>query len=305
MKSNYLLLVSDNEYDYKKSIEYSFNKKNIETIKSDHLSNEEVEKLAKKINSKYKKIILFDHNYNFLMLLPLVKSGVEVDWIFKSTIPYLFNKYIYNSLFQIIEYKERGLISNIYCLDYNLYSVFKDKYDFKYLQLNYSNRKNLNSDFNNSVGIIGKDYDSGANFFNSLSALTMHSFDQIKVENMMNVTSQFGHDFKLNIVKCSDFADVISNNVLNICSSVSDIKTTLILESFENGVPCILGNTDLFDSNEYLKKSLVLNSDDSIDEISDKISYVVENRDKILSEYKKFKKEYDSKFKESISLLLK
>lgn len=305
MKSNYLLLVSDNEYDYKKSIEYSFNKKNIEIIKSDHLSNEDVEKLAKKINSNYKKLILFDYNYNFLMLLPLVKSSVEVNWIFKSTIPYLFNKYIYNSLFQIIEYKERGLISNVYCLDYNLYTVFKDKYDLRYLQLNYSNSKNLKSDFNNSIGIIGKDYDDGANFFNSLSALTMHNFDEVKVENIMNVTSQFGRDFKLNIVKYNSFVDVISNNVLNICSSVSDIKTPLILESFENGVPCILGNTDMFDGNKYLKESLVLKSDDSINEISDKISFVIENRKEILKEYKKFKKEYDSASEKSISLLLK
>ena len=60
-----------------------------------------------------------------------------------------------------------------------------------------------------------------------------------------------------------------------------------IKKSFDLGIPCIVGNTNYFDNNKYLKDNLVVKSDDDIREISKKIDFVRENREQIIEEYNK------------------
>lgn len=44
------------------------------------------------------------------------------------------------------------------------------------------------------------------------------------------------------------------------------------------GTPCIIGNTNLLDNDEKSKKLLVLDSDDDVNEICEKIDNVLENK---------------------------
>ena len=73
----------------------------------------------------------------------------------------------------------------------------------------------------------------------------------------------------------------------------------------DKGIPCVLGNTDIFDKYSKLKKFLVLESDDDINEIASKINLVKENRELIINEYDKFRKDYSLKSKNNIETLLK
>ena len=71
------------------------------------------------------------------------------------------------------------------------------------------------------------------------------------------------------------------------------------------GIPCVLGNTDIFDKYPKLKKFLVLKSDDDISEIANKIDSVKENREIIIKEYEKFRKKYSEESKKNIIKFLK
>ena len=64
----------------------------------------------------------------------------------------------------------------------------------------------------------------------------------------------------------------------------------------------MVGNTDIFDDYPNLKQYLVLDSDDDIGEIANKINSIRENKDTILKEYAKYRKDY---IKESNLLLEK
>ena len=65
------------------------------------------------------------------------------------------------------------------------------------------------------------------------------------------------------------------------------------LESFELGVPCIIGNnTDFFLNNEKLNDLIVVKEEDSIDEIYEKINTCLEKKDEIMKLYKEWKKDY-------------
>ena len=71
------------------------------------------------------------------------------------------------------------------------------------------------------------------------------------------------------------------------------------------GTPFLLGNSDMFDNNQKLSKYLILESDDDINEIASKIKIIKSEKDKIISEYKKFREKYSSESKKSIEKLLK
>ena len=67
------------------------------------------------------------------------------------------------------------------------------------------------------------------------------------------------------------------------------------LESFEVGVPCIIGNnTDYFNENE-IENFIVVKEEDNIDEIYSKINLCIENKEKVLKLYKNWKKEHSKK----------
>ena len=53
------------------------------------------------------------------------------------------------------------------------------------------------------------------------------------------------------------------------------------LISMDAGIPCIIGNTHLLDNDEKLKKMLVLDSDDDVNEICEKIDNVLENKENL------------------------
>ena len=91
----------------------------------------------------------------------------------------------------------------------------------------------------------------------------------------------------------------MDNNVVNLYINFTDNNNVLFLESMDKGVPCILGNNDLI-QDSILKKYLMLESDDSIDEIKEKIEIVKNNRENIIKEYKMFRDDYSKKSKESV-----
>lgn len=303
MKNKYLLLISEENIEYLEGLNYSFDKKNIKIIEKD-LSKEKIKLLAKTLNKKYDKIIFFDYSYQFYELLPLLEKRIKTRWIFKFSIACFSNIDIYNYFLQIIEYKNRKLIDEIYTLDFNLYTTFKSKYKFKYLILDI-NKKSKRVKTSNQVGIIGMDYDEISNFYNMLSACTFHEFGKIKVMNNMNSTIDFGKDFNLNIEKYESYNEILSGNEINLYCPFSNINTLIVLKSFDMGIPCIVGNTDMFDGYNYLKEQLVLNSDDDINEISQKIKTVQKNKKQILKEYEKYRRNYSEKAKKSVSKLIR
>lgn len=303
MKNKYLLLISEENIEYLESLNYSFDKKNIKIVEK-NLSKEKIKVLAKDLNKKYNKIIFFDYSYIFYELLPLLEKKLKICWIFKYSIACFSNIDIYNYFLQIIEYKSRKLIDEIYALDFNLYTIFKSNYKFKYLMFDI-NQKNKKVKILNQIGIIGMDYDEISNFYNMLSACVFYRFEEVKVMNNMNSTIDFGKDFDLNIKKYESYNEILSGNKVNLYCPFSNLNTLIVLKSFDMGIPCIVSNTDMFDGWDYLKEQVVLNSDDDINEIVQKIEMVQKNKKQILKEYEKYRKNYSDKSLKTISKLIR
>ena len=75
--------------------------------------------------------------------------------------------------------------------------------------------------------------------------------------------------------------------------------------SMDAEIPCILGNTNLLDNDLELKKYLVLDSDDDVNEIKIKIEQSIKDKSKIIKLYNTWRKKYTTNSEKSIDSFIK
>ncbi len=292
-----IVLLPKEDYDIKEMVLDSF--KNVFFLNY-NASLEESEILTSYINKNHNMLILFDYDDFYRLILPHIHKSNIIKWVYKEPFAMLTGGFPRAILNNIFEFYDRDIINEIGCLDYAGSKVLeKAGYNVSFLALDQKkyekeNNKNLN------IGIIGDDYNPNHNVYNELSAVKLVDYDFVKIISTMPATKHFIKFFEIKAQECKTLDEVVSGNNLNLYCNFTAINKSLILKSMDKGIPCLVGNTDFFDNNKVLKKYLVLNSDDSIDEISEKILLILENKDKILKEYQKFRDEYIKISKESI-----
>ena len=265
-------------------------------------SKSEIQLLIDFINKKDNGLIIFDYSEVYKLILPYVKKTKTINWVYKnnlSTISDCFSRDIFKN---ILEFYDRNIIDNIICLDNSTYEVLKNSgYKVKYLKLDVNSRleKAKNS---KTIGLIGNDYNPNNNIYNELSAVRMIDYSYVKLLKSMPITKHFIKFFDIKAKEFNNLDEVIMNNDINLYCNFTFNNFELILKSMDMGIPCLLGNTDFFDNNKILKEYLVLESDDDIEEIANRINLVRENKKLILKEYKKFRVDYS---KEAAALLKK
>ena len=96
----------------------------------------------------------------------------------------------------------------------------------------------------------------------------------------------------------------MANNTVNLYVTFSECSPMLPLESFEVGVPCITGNNFHYFENSELEKYIVVDNEDDINSIYEKIDKAMKNNDKVLKLYQQFKKENEASSKEQVKTFL-
>ena len=78
----------------------------------------------------------------------------------------------------------------------------------------------------------------------------------------------------------------LANNDINLCVSTVDENSMIPYESLELGTPCLVGNSFKAFEGSSLQDYLVVKNADDILEIKEKTLNALENKEKILEEYK-------------------
>lgn len=236
-------------------------------------------------NSNIKKIYLVGNNDFYRFILPRIKKQIEVCWIFKNAFSNLSDGGVRYTLHCIFEFIDRGLVNSIGCINKDNLKVFENAgYKCEYIDLKNNNKKFKDS---NTIGILSNDYDPNNNFYNQLAALTFVDYDYCKFRCVMDATNNFCTFFNIKSKKIDNFDEIMKDNFVNLYINFTNTNNELIHKSFQQEIPCIVGNTNIFDDNKYLKEHLVVKSDDDINEIVAKIEFVRNNREKIINEYNK------------------
>ena len=77
------------------------------------------------------------------------------------------------------------------------------------------------------------------------------------------------------------------------------------LESFEMGVPCLLGNNNDYFVGTKLGEYVILEREDDAEYIKDRIMLVLENREEVMNLYKEWKKEFNIKCEKLVEEFIK
>lgn len=297
MKNNnkILILLKDTDKFMKKILEYNFKSADIKLIPESYTPFDR-EELARLINKKYKQVIFYDYYEQFYLLLPLISKKVIKKYIINNGIALLSSDYTLNNMMQLFEYKGRNMIDYIATTRYDTYVSMKDK--IEYITLDYKIK--LHPENKDSIGILGLYYVEYSNFFVQLSAIAMSKIKKAVVLDENIVVKKFGEDFNVEIEQENDLEKLIAKNKLNLDCSFSEVSIIGFLISMDAGIPCIIGNTNLLDDDEKLKKLLVLKSDDDVNEISEKIEDVLAKKKEIEKEYDCWRKKYSDNSKKLI-----
>lgn len=295
-----LILLKDSEKFMEKVFEFNFNNADIILI-SENYTPFDREKLAEKINKKYEQVIFFDYYDQFYLLLPLISKKIIKKYIINNGISLLYNECVLNNMMQLYEYKERKMIDYIATTKYDTYISMKDKID--YIELDY--RTKIHPKNNNSIGLLGLYYIEYSNFFVQLSAVAISKIKKAIVLEQNTVVKKFEEDFNVVIEEEKDVIKLIEQNKVNLDVAFSEVSPINFLISMDAGIPCIIGNTHLLDNDEKLKKMLVLDSDDDVNEICEKIDNVLENKKEIEKLYSIWRKKYSDNSKKLIEKFVK
>ena len=295
MKKTVVLISKNN--GYLNSVKYSF--KNVIELK-ETLNSEERDELVKKIE-KYDRIILVDYLFVFRYLMQNMDK--EFKWILTydiSSLPLINEKLSYKAL---MEYYDRKLVGEIACLDNDFYELLK-KAKYKVSKIDLDVNVKFKKKKNDEVGIVGIDYNPLDNYYNELTAIKLNN-QFVNLSGRTNATKEFVKFFEMKYsFKENDLEVIKSSNIILECS-FAKLNIEKVLIAMDNGVLAIVGNTSIFDKYKTLKKYLVLNSDDDVNEIAQKINEAKDHSKEILEEYKKFRKDYRTNCFKSIDELLK
>lgn len=256
-------------------------------------------------NNNFQKIILVDYKMEYEKFIYRFKEDHKFDFIYTGSLGSLSNEFQYNSLKNIIKQFEKFNDSKLGLLDEGLYQILKKKYKNVYLLKLDIECESASEEYNeNEIGILNSSQNSRHSYYNGLSALSFSNELTAKLLNIDKVTKKFLKVFNIKSRKVKSINELLSSNLANLYVNFTENDNTLILKSMDKSIPCILGNTTLFDTNSFLKENLVIKSDDDVNEIAEKIKLVKKNRNKILKEYKRFRKEYSAKSQELTKLFL-
>ena len=277
-----IVLVPKLDYKYYDGINYTLGN----AIKIDNV--DEDERIINVINeSKIEKIYLLGNNNIYRFILTRIKKDINVCWIFNDAFSNLSNAGVRYNLNTIFEYYDRTLVDIIGCFNKDNVLVFENagyKCEYIDLKLDKNEIKLVNS---NSIGIISDDFDPNNNFYNQLAALTFVDYDVCKFQAVMKATNHFYKYFNIKSKVLKNIDEVMKDNFVNLYINFTNTNKELILKSYNYGVPVIVGNSDFYDNNKYLKEHLVVKSDDDVNEIEKKIVFVRNNYKKIIEEYSK------------------
>ena len=301
-KDGILTLLPDYNSDQLESFNYMFG--NVVLIQN-NVNKIVIDNFINAVNKKLSQLILINSVDFYREILPHISPKVKVKWIFTNPLANLTNGMVMNMLRTILEFYDRGLVSKIGCFDYNMYLVLKNaKYPVEYIIPDIKFHPKKTNRFND-IAIISNDYDPNHSYYNMLSALCMIDYKRVKINANMPATKKFIEDFDIKAEQVSSVNKLEANNEINLYVNFTNSEINKILKSMDSGIICIVGNTDIFDSNKYLKEQLVLKSDDDVNEIAKKINNVRKNKDKIFKEYEKFRKSYTTKAIKTIEKFIK
>lgn len=304
----------------KNSTKYSFGN-NILEIREQYTDKESY-MIAQEIVNAGKKMVIFNAFAigweKIVKALKEIKPDIIVKLLIHGGNALLSEPYDWNVHNIMLDLYERGMADEICFVKKSLYEFYKAKgYRTSFLMNDViipDKEKYIPKQKENDCIKIGL-YASGdrwvKNTYNQISAASLvknAKLDCIPINSKISTLAR-RYDINLtgeeNNVPKEEMYRRMANNDINLYVTFTECAPLIPLESLELGTICITGDNHHYFIGTELEKYLVVTKEDDIMEIYNKINFALENKDKILELYKKWKKDYSKKAKESFENFIK
>lgn len=96
----------------------------------------------------------------------------------------------------------------------------------------------------------------------------------------------------------------ILENDINVYATFTECSPMFPLESFEMGVPCLIGNNNDYFMGSKLREYVTVNREDDPEEIYNKIVNVLNNKDEVMKLYREWKEQFDKDLVDKVNEFL-
>lgn len=268
------------------------------TFKSVILMNNTIDDtnfIIKFINSNnFGKLIFVDYIDEYAEVINGLYKKYDIKFIYTYSLASLSDPYKLDAFNSIYSYYKNKIVDSIGFVDWSFYNVFLTKGD-NVFKINLDVPKVLNNNIKTGqIGLINNENEGTHSFYNELSAISLSNKFVANLFAPNKVTMDFVDLFNVSVNISDSFDDLISSNDVNLYINFTNNDVCTFIKSMDCGVPCIIGNNTFLIDYPILCDYLMVKSDDNIDEIRDKIDYVIKNKEKIMKEYNKFRSDYSN-----------
>ena len=151
------------------------------------------------------------------------------------------------------------------------------------------------------IGIYNADTRELKNIYTSLSAIKLVPDAVADVVPINEGAKKFTEMLNLEITSINDYIPTeellerIQQNEVNLYPTFTENAPMFPLESFEMGIPCLLGNNNDYFVGTKLGEYVILTKEDDPEYLKDRIINCIEHKEEIMALYKEWKKEFDKK----------
>lgn len=284
-------------------------------------NEKEIEIIAKEISdSNVKQIIVNGFTLGYDVLVEKIKKtnrSIKIKVFWHGGYPNFINgeelyffenviKLAKAKIIDVIGFAKEGMAETFANMGFNTFFVMNTVNDIE--KSRFENKQEDNNTI--KIGVYSAGDRAEKNTYNQISAT---KFIKNSVVDCIPITLKLKDFCKVmkidytgetNGLPRQKLLERMAQNDVNLYATFVECAPMLPLESFELGVPCITGNNHHYFKDTELAKYVIVESEDNIDEIAEKIELCLNNRDKIVNLYKEWKIEYDEKVKEKLKEFL-
>ena len=206
--------------------------------------------------------------------------------------------------FYVAQGYKAAFIKNTVRLSDELYSLIQD------YKKEYEAKRIEEKDSALKIGMYAAGLGWRKNMFTQIAAASL--FDNAVIDSVplsfesQVFTSKFGNVINgiSKGVKREELLKRLACNDINLYVTFSECAPMLPIESMEVGTICISGNNHHYFKDTELERYLVVDREDDVIAIKDKIKYALENKEEIFRLYKEWKNNYDLESKKSVEEFL-
>lgn len=291
--------------------------------------NKNVDKISNMIiKSGVSQVIFsaFDYGWDKIAIkLKSLNPDIKIKSFWHGSHSQVIEKINWETNVMIINLHKKGIIDVMGTCKESLVNLYKSQ-GYKTAFLN--NTVVLNKDIKNKVneekskkmekenntlklGLYSAGTDWRKNTYNQVMAASLfdnatlqiiplrYELEELAYKNNLKLVGEYSH------LKREDLLVEMSKNDITLYVTFSECAPMLPIESLEVGTICITGNNHHYFDGSKLYDYLVVEREDDVMAIYDKINYALENKEEIFRLYKDWKKENDEKTRKSVEDFLR